>query len=217
MVHHRGLKMQGIYFRALLIQLLTTPFLALWSLFFWHHIWEDKQLTWTRKRPYILVANHISHIDPFVIQMGLPMFGGGGLLPFTCMASNRFMEMPGVGHFLYAIGAFPAKPSERMGSGVDEAVRRSRAGFTISLFPQGGIRREVSLEAKWGVINIAEQLPEAEVVPIYITRQGWHYRVVIGRSFIAQGLTPSEVMERIYALEPYAGPMMAPPKHSSLR
>lgn len=207
--------MRNVFYRALIVQWLFLPLAVLFSAVVARFYFEHGREAYDRREVHILAANHVSYIDAFIIQAAFPLFGRHSLLPYTCIISTRFMAFPVIGHFLKFIGGFPAHPLPGSGHGIDEAVKRAQAGFTMSIFPQGGIKPLGDMEAKWGIIKIAEQLPAARIVPIFINRRGWHYEVVVGRSFAPVGMTPQDIMEKIYALAPHA--ITAPPKHSLLR
>jgi 1-acyl-sn-glycerol-3-phosphate acyltransferase len=81
----------------------------------------------------LLVANHISHFDPFIISSVIER-------KIDWMTMAEFFRSPAVGFFLRAVDAFPADRDRANRKTVRTAIERLKQGRTVGLFPEGGIR-----------------------------------------------------------------------------
>ena len=82
---------------------------------------------------FLLVANHISHFDPFIISSVVRR-------KIDWMAMAEFFPIPLLGHFLRAVDAFPADRNRADRATIRTAIERSKSGRIVGLFPEGGIR-----------------------------------------------------------------------------
>jgi 1-acyl-sn-glycerol-3-phosphate acyltransferase len=82
---------------------------------------------------FLLVANHISHFDPFIISSAIER-------KIDWMTMAEFFRSPAVGFFLRAVDAFPADRDRANRKTVRTAIERLKQGRTVGLFPEGGIR-----------------------------------------------------------------------------
>src|SRR6266702_5347681 len=82
---------------------------------------------------FLLVANHISHFDPFIISSVVRR-------KIDWMAMAEFFPIPLLGHFLRAVDAFPADRHRADRATIRTAIERLKNGRIVGLFPEGGIR-----------------------------------------------------------------------------
>src|SRR6266571_4564458 len=82
---------------------------------------------------FLLVANHISHFDPFIISSVVRR-------KIDWMAMAEFFPVPLLGHFLRAVDAFPADRHRADRATIRTAIERLKHGRIVGLFPEGGIR-----------------------------------------------------------------------------
>jgi 1-acyl-sn-glycerol-3-phosphate acyltransferase len=82
---------------------------------------------------FLLVANHISHFDPFVISSVVRR-------KIDWMAMAEFFPIPLLGHFLRAVDAFPADRHRADRATIRSAIERLKNGRIVGVFPEGGIR-----------------------------------------------------------------------------
>jgi 1-acyl-sn-glycerol-3-phosphate acyltransferase len=82
---------------------------------------------------FLLASNHISHFDPFIISSVVRR-------KIDWMAMAEFFPIPGLGHFLRAVDAFPAARERADRKTIRTAIERLRNGRIVGVFPEGGIR-----------------------------------------------------------------------------
>src|SRR5256886_12323463 len=82
---------------------------------------------------FLLASNHISHFDPLIIS-------GMVRRKIDWMAMAEFFPVPGLGHFLRAVDAFPAARDRADRRTIRTAIERLKSGRIVGVFPEGGIR-----------------------------------------------------------------------------
>src|SRR5256886_7788715 len=82
---------------------------------------------------FLLASNHISHFDP-------PIISSVARRKFDWMAMAEFFPIPGLGHFLKAVDAFPAARDRADRKTIRAAIERLKDGRIVGVFPEGGIR-----------------------------------------------------------------------------
>src|SRR5438552_8557624 len=82
---------------------------------------------------FLLASNHISHFDPPIISSVVRR-------KIDWMAMAEFFPVPGLGHFLRAVDAFPAARDRADRKTIRSAIKRLKDGRIVGVFPEGGIR-----------------------------------------------------------------------------
>jgi 1-acyl-sn-glycerol-3-phosphate acyltransferase len=82
---------------------------------------------------FLLASNHISHFDP-------PIISSVSRRKIDWMAMAEFFPVPGLGHFLRAVDAFPAARDRADRKTIRSAIERLKDGRIVGVFPEGGIR-----------------------------------------------------------------------------
>jgi 1-acyl-sn-glycerol-3-phosphate acyltransferase len=82
---------------------------------------------------FLLASNHISHFDPCIIS-------SVARRKIDWMAMAEFFPIPGLGHFLRAVDAFPAARERADRKTIRTAIKRLKNGRIVGVFPEGGIR-----------------------------------------------------------------------------
>src|ERR1700676_4952967 len=82
---------------------------------------------------FILVVNHISHFDPFIISSVVRR-------KIDWMAMAEFFPLSVVGSLLRAVDAFPADRDRADRTTIRTAMERLKDGRIVGIFPEGGIR-----------------------------------------------------------------------------
>ena len=82
---------------------------------------------------FLLVSNHISHFDPFIISSVVRR-------KVDWMAMAEFFPVPIAGLFLRAVDAFPAARDRADRMTIRTAIGRLKDGRIVGVFPEGGIR-----------------------------------------------------------------------------
>src|SRR5438105_8312654 len=82
---------------------------------------------------FLLASNHISHFDP-------PTISSVVRRKIDWMAMAEFFPVPGLGHFLRAVDAFPAARDRADRKTIRTAMERLKNGRIVGVFPEGGVR-----------------------------------------------------------------------------
>lgn len=88
--------------------------------------------------PAILVCNHTSGLDPFLIQAVCPRV-------ITWMMAREFYDMPAFTWGFKLIGAIPVGRGGRDATATRAAIRALHEGQILGIFPEGRIERERAL------------------------------------------------------------------------
>lgn len=111
--------------------------------------------------PVILAPNHVSLLDPWVMCAASPN-------PLRSMAAEYLFKIPGLGPYLYGMGAFPLKQGVADSQSVGKARRLLAEGATLMVFPEGGCRPD-GLPGPWlpgvAVLSLRSGVP---VIPVVI-------------------------------------------------
>lgn len=132
--------------------------------FFWvvfHTLWPLKVRGWRnvpREGAAVIVSNHLSMIDPFVIG-----FATHRLVSF--MAKEELFSVPFIGFIIRKIGAFPVDRSRQDAASVRTALTILRQGELLGMFPEG--TRSTTgemLELRTGAARLAART-RAQIIP----------------------------------------------------
>lgn len=111
---------------------------------------------------YILASNHISWLDPPIIEFALGA-------PIRYMAKRELFAVPLLGFVLLAIGNFPVRRGESDRRALDTALRVLRAGEPLGFFPEGTRSKDgVLRRAKPGIAFLARR-SGVPLVPVAVT------------------------------------------------
>lgn len=88
--------------------------------------------------PAILVCNHTSGLDPFLIQAVCPRV-------ITWMMAREFYDMPVASAIFRHIGAIPVSRGARDSTATRAAIRALHEGHVLGIFPEGRIEAERKL------------------------------------------------------------------------
>ena len=154
--------------------------------------------------PYVLCANHQSHMDTPIVLAALP-------LQFRFTPKKELFRIPFLGWHLRRSGHVPIdreNPHAAVKS-LREAADTIRRGTPVVVFPEGGTSQDGSIRPfKGGGFMLASR-SEADVVPVairgsratlmpktYHVRSG-NVEVIIGRPISSQGVSTSELANRV--------------------
>lgn len=118
------------------------------------------------EKPIILVSNHLSFLDPFLIGLSLPL--SSKIHPLRFFAYDKFMNSP-LGFFLKVWGSVPTYS----GQGLDISLRLPRQiikeGGAILIFPQG--RRDKNFNIHRGKVGAAvlSLTTDTSILPLAIS------------------------------------------------
>jgi len=124
--------------------------------------------------PFILIANHSSHLDTAALLNLFPISRLRRIRP--CAAADYFERTRTISVLSRTL--FNVLPIRRTGiTEEDHPIRRMREalerGESLLLFPEGTRGRGAGMAPfKPGIACLAEQLPHVPVVPAYLTNMG---------------------------------------------
>ena len=86
-----------------------------------------------RRGPAILVCNHISSLDPMLLQSACHQ------RLITWMMAEEYLKLPAMGWFFRAVGIIPVQRSGRDSGPLRAAIRALQAGQVLGVFPEAKI------------------------------------------------------------------------------
>ena len=115
--------------------------------------------------PWLLASNHISHFDPLLITSVVP-----GQIDWMAMA-NLFKPRL-LGAWLRAADTFPVQRFKADRTSLRIAIERLKAGKTVGMFPEGGLRDGAASVLGGAVlrrgIRAVAEIGQAPIVPCVI-------------------------------------------------
>jgi 1-acyl-sn-glycerol-3-phosphate acyltransferase len=114
--------------------------------------------------PAILICNHTSGLDPFLIQSVVPRV-------VTWMMAKEFYDMPGMTWAFKAIGAIPVTRSGRDSAATRAAIRALHEGQVLGIFPEGRIERDRTLMPFQTGVALMAIKTTVPVYPAYLDGQ----------------------------------------------
>jgi 1-acyl-sn-glycerol-3-phosphate acyltransferase len=116
--------------------------------------------------PVIVVTNHVSHVDPFLVAK---MVIDGARRP-RFLAKDALFTVPLVGRAMTAMGHIPVKRgSLDAREALAPAVAALRKGGLIVLHPEGTVTRDPDgwpMKGKTGAARLTTLVPDVTVIPI---------------------------------------------------
>lgn len=116
--------------------------------------------------PMIIVVNHVSHIDPFLVSKFIL---DAGRVP-RFLAKESIFDVPVVGAAMRAMGHIPVKRGTTDArQSLSAAVDALHAGKVIVLHPEGTVTRDPDgwpMIGKTGAARLATLVPDVPVVPV---------------------------------------------------
>ena len=90
------------------------------------------------KPPYVVIANHASYIDTFLMYGIIPEF-------FVFIGMAELLKLPMFGRFFSSGQNIPVNRSSRIESvkAFKIAAKKLEKGYSVALFPEGGIKEQV--------------------------------------------------------------------------
>lgn len=125
----------------------------------------------------ILVANHESLFDPWLLALATPR-------PVHYMAKSELWKYPLVGRTLDAFGAFPVERGTGDSTAISKAAELVRRGEVLGMFPQGTSKQLERRPYHRGAARLA-LATGAPIVPV---------RLVGTRGFPRPGRPPTRVL-----------------------
>ncbi|HHW07354.1 MAG TPA: 1-acyl-sn-glycerol-3-phosphate acyltransferase [Clostridia bacterium] len=85
----------------------------------------------------IVVANHVSVLDPIVLGVGLPR-------PIRFMAKKELFDIPVLGGLISLLGSFPVDRNKTDFQAVKQSLRILASQEVLGIFPEGGTRKNAT-------------------------------------------------------------------------
>lgn len=127
-----------------------------------YHRLGPVQLDIPENGPAIVIANHISGLDPFIVICSCQR-------PVRFLIAREEYERFGLRWLFRRAGCIPVDRATQPEKAMREAVKVLAAGEVVGLFPQGEIVAEPSSKKlKGGAIRLA-QITQASLYPMVIT------------------------------------------------
>ncbi len=143
------------------LYILFLPFFG--TLFYKFHIKRNKNI---ENKPYIIAPNHISYMDVFIVNYA---FGR----PLAYMAKQELFKTDTWGQRyitknVLRLGGFAVNREKVALSTIKSAKEVLKANFNLCIFPQGGIRKNKTIEnINTGFIYFAKT-NKVDIVPIAV-------------------------------------------------
>lgn len=113
-----------------------------------------------REGGVLLLSNHVSYIDSFIIYLSSPR-------PVRFVVLEKYTGVKTIAWFMRLFGAIPIRP-ERAKEAITRTIEALAAGDVVCLFPEGGLTRlGVIVEFKKGFELIVRKAG-CPVVPVYL-------------------------------------------------
>lgn len=145
-------------------------------------------------RKLILVSNHLSAIDPFLLIAAVDR-------PVRFMIAKEEYDNPFLNWMFRAAGCIPVDRSGRVEGAFRSALRAIEAGELVAIFPQGGIHSSETPRKiiKPGIVKLS-QLSNCSILPVRvngIVAPGTMLASVIRRSNISFDVSPIVEPEKV--------------------
>jgi 1-acyl-sn-glycerol-3-phosphate acyltransferase len=155
-----------------------------------------------KKIQYVIAGNHQSRLDAFIITGILGPKYWRHLWPYRYITANQYLYSWYAWWILWPQGGFPAYPTNFEGYGLRQARKLTESGQTVCIFPEGQRAIPGEHKAKRGVGELAN-IPGTYIIPIKLQWQlnPRKITVIIGQAYDAEGQTPEQILQTIYALK----------------
>lgn len=160
-----------IIFNQIILWILFRPYMWYFVTKQWksYHIFE-------KKNPKILISNHISQLDPFLICGTLPFKKFFSCLPFRFMTSNQFMDRIFRWIFLRMVWWYRAYDLDLQGNNqsLETSKRFLHQHETLMIFPEWGIR----YHKFWvGAFYLNAHVEWSVLLCFHIAKDSHHYKI----------------------------------------
>ena len=127
----------------------------------YHHVELPQPVRWPRRGAGILVCNHLSALDPFLLQ-------GVIARPIVWMMAREYYDLPVFSRLFKLIEAIPVDRTGRDTAAMRSALRALHRGRIVGLFPEGKIettRQLIAFQSGAALLAIKSAAP---IYPFYL-------------------------------------------------
>ena len=184
------------YYIAKIMYLTTWP---LWLVFLktflnYKVIYKDPKIKKINGGPVLIMANHITYLDPFLAGIVFPI--NSGIYPIRWITKSKVFSMRILGKFVWLYGGLKVERGVGLENALKDALQVLKEDGSVGIFPEGRlIKNKSESRAKRGVGYLAHKA-NPTIVPIYIDGM--------------EGLTPKEVIKRKRSVTVYVGESFKP-------
>ena len=159
--------------------------------------------------PLVMVANHKSYIDAFLVFAAIPSWWRSPILPVRAMGNDGFFKNPFMRLLMHALGSYPSYRGQGLDISLKKPLEILKKDGVVGIYPEGKriINEEIGF-FKRGVGELARRAPGISILPISIhgpdgsilqvlPRPFKTIRINFGRPYIPN---PSQSSETIAAL-----------------
>ena len=145
------------------------------------------------KAPYILMANHTTMLDPFMMAVAIPQY------QIRFIGKKELWKFPPFAWFANAIRAIPVDRHNPDMEAMRACMRVTREGHVLGIFPEGtrhhkGLMTE--LESGVAMIALRSKVP---LVPVYIAGKLGFFRTL--HVYVAQPIMMDDLREMVINTE----------------
>lgn len=148
-------------------------------------------------KKFICAANHVSYFDPFLVSVAV-------MKPIAYMAKKELFENGGFFTFnMDWLGAFAVNREKLEVSTIKTVKELYKTNWLLGIFPQGGIRRNYTIENINKGFAVIAKAAKWDILPISITGCEKYNYVPFGAKVIVQigkpishELSQDEIIER---------------------
>src|SRR3989338_11163384 len=147
------------------IHIVLWPIFNLFLYTFGHFTVKGQQLLELIEPPFIIVSNHQSRLDHFIIGAALPFSLKWFPLSFT--AFDLLMRIPLLGFGIWILGGYGVRRGIGLENSLARAVAILKAKGLIYIYPEGKVRGlGRTRKDRRGVAYLASQVPNANIIPV---------------------------------------------------
>lgn len=131
-------------------------------------------------KKFICAANHVSHLDPFLVSVAV-------MKPIAYMAKKELFENGGFFTFnMDWLGAFAVNRQKLEVSTIKTVKELYKTNWLLGIFPQGGIRRNHTIEKINKGFAVIAKAAKWDILPISITGCEKYNFIPFGAKVIVQ-------------------------------
>ena len=170
----------------------------------------DSGVKFDKNAKYLIISNHQTQSDPFIITPFLPIFVRFKLLPYRYLITDNYLKKRHLRYFLYLCGCFStSKEKNNDVKPLKLAQEYINKNQTVFIFPEGRLnpsgKIDKSIPIGVGAIYLERENSDLYLLPVKIEYfEGRKIKITYKKPFrhkmFPKDLTPlaKDLIERIY-------------------